>query len=113
MFSGFLDYIFNSGIIAYGPLIIMAGLVIVYEIVANEKIAKKHMFSFVLFLPYVAWASFVYVSNPFEGRYLSTHFLTILILPLLVLSFSRMLYGGGQRYNYKFISWIQLSSATH
>ena len=103
LFSGFLGYIFNSGIIAYGPLIIMAGLVIVYEIVANEKIAKKHIFSFVLFLPYVAWASFVYISNPFEGRYLSTHFLTILILPLLVLSFSRMLYGGGQRYNYKFI----------
>ena len=43
LFSGFLGYVFNSGIIANGPLIIVAGLVIVYEIVANEKIAKKHI----------------------------------------------------------------------
>lgn len=103
LFSGFLGYAFNSGIVAYGPLIIMGGLVLIYEIFTNEKIAKKHIFSFLLFLPYVAWAGFIYLTNPFEGRYLSTHFLTILILPLLVLSFARMLYGDNQEYNYKFI----------
>ncbi len=103
LFSGFLGYIFRSGIIAYGPLIIMAVLVMIYEFIGNEKIAGKHIFSFMLFLPYAAWAGFVYVSNPFEGRYLSTHFLTILILPILVLSFSRMLRGKNEFANYKFV----------
>lgn len=103
LFSGFLGYIFNSGVIAYGPLIIMGVVVVFYEVITSEKISKKYIFSFLAFLPYAAWAGFIYVSTPFENRYLSTHFLTILILPLLVLSFLRMFYGNNQLYNYKFI----------
>jgi hypothetical protein len=103
LFSGFFAYISHSGIIAYGPMIIMAALVVAYEVVGEKKIAKQHLLASLSWLPYVFLAGFTYISNPFEGRYFSTHLLTIIILPLLVLSFSRMLCGKNNYYNYEFV----------
>src|SRR5690606_41207346 len=80
LFSGFLGYVFNSGLIAYGPLIFMAVLVVVYELFAGKRLNKTSFWLSMVWLPYVAWAGFVYVSNPFEGRYLTTHMLSSIAL---------------------------------
>lgn len=103
LFSGFLGYIFNSGLVAYGPLIVMAAMVVFYEFVTSVKINRKYLLMSLVWLPYVAWAGLVYISNPLDGRFLSTHLLSILILPLLVISFFRLFYGGKNHANYNFV----------
>lgn len=103
LFSGFLGYVFNSGLIAYGPLIFMAVLVVVYELFAGKRLNKTSFWLSMVWLPYVAWAGFVYVSNPLDGRYLTTHMLSILLLPLLTLSFCRLFESEKRCANYNFI----------
>src|SRR5690554_3512823 len=103
LFSGFLGYIFNSGLIAYGPLIFMAVLVVVYELFAGKRLNETSFWLSMVWLPYVVWAGFVYVSNPLDGRYLSTHMLSILLLPLLTLSFCRLFESEKKCANYNFI----------
>lgn len=102
LFSLFLGYFFKSGIIAYGPIIILGIFVIAYEFNSINKINKSFIISSILWLPYVIWASFVYISNPFE-KYLSTYLLTIFILPLVTITYFRILYNKNKYYNYKFI----------
>lgn len=103
LFSGFLGYVFTSGVIAYGPLILMAIMVVIYELIGKEGVEKKYFFASLAWFPYVTWAGLVYVLNPHEGRYLSSHLLAILILPLLVLSFARLLSGRNSASNYDFL----------
>lgn len=90
LFSTFIGYFFNSGILAYGPLIIFVLLIIYSEILTCRPLKKDKLIVILSWLPYSFWASFVYISNPYEGKYLSTHFLSILILPIITLSYFRI-----------------------
>ena len=91
LYSVFLGYIFHSGIIAYGPLIILGALVLVNEFKSFNKLEFNNWLAIITWLPYVTWASMAYLNNPYEGKYLSTYFLSILILPLVTLSLFRLL----------------------
>lgn len=103
LFSTFLVYIFNSGVIAYGVLTLCGLMVIVNELTTKRPFKKQYVFISLAWLPYVIWASSVYVMNPFEGRYLTAHLLAILILPLITITFFRLLYSGKSYENYEFI----------
>lgn len=98
LFSVFLGYIFNSGIIAYGPLIIFSLIVILHEFIQKKPINRKHLFISLAWLPYVIWAGIIYISNPLEGRYLNTNLLSIFILPITTLVFFRF-YSSYCKYN--------------
>jgi len=90
-YSTFLGYIFQLGIVAYGPLIVLGILVVVSQFKYGNKLNFKNWLILITWLPYVMWASYAYLNNPYEGKYLSTYFLSILILPLVTLSLFRLL----------------------
>lgn len=86
LLSPFLGYFSGKGIIAYGPLIILMLLVIVLEFLSPQRIALKDWGAVLAWLPYVGLASYYYVSYPLDGRYLTTHLLAIITLPMITLS---------------------------
>ncbi|SUA56880.1 Lipid A core - O-antigen ligase and related enzymes [Oligella urethralis] len=103
LLSTFLGYLFNSGLIAYGPLILCGMMVILYEFISKKKIKKDDWLVSISWLPYVFLAAATYITNPYEGRYLTTYLLSILILPIATISFCRLFFNGNRYENYRFI----------
>jgi hypothetical protein len=81
----------------------MVLIVLIYEFVTHRKIKYNHAVLVLAWMPYSIWASFVYFINPFEGRYFSGYLLTFILLPVLVLSFVRLVFSENHDSNYKFI----------
>ncbi|MGP5069665.1 O-antigen ligase family protein [Psychrobacter faecalis] len=96
--STFLGYFFNSGIIAYGPLIFLLLCITIQEMTGLERLPVKDWVAVLIWIPYVAWAGLYYILNPFEGRYLTTHFLVIITIPFIVLSFLRL--SNNRQFDY-------------
>lgn len=90
LISTFLDYFFDSGLIAYGPLIVMMFLVFLSEILKPSTMEYKDWLAALCFIPYAIFASYFYLSNPYEGRILTTYFLTIFLIPIFVFVFLRL-----------------------
>jgi hypothetical protein len=88
--SPFLGYVFHSGVIAYGPLILLMLAVITVELIYAPYLTLKKWVAVIIWLPYVIIASYYYLKSPFDGRYLTTHFLVILTLPVVILSLIRL-----------------------
>lgn len=86
LISPFLGYFSSSGITAYSPIIIFMSLIIIIEILQPTKMATKEWGAVLIWLPYVCLASYYYISNPLDGRYLTTHLLAIITLPIVTLS---------------------------
>ena len=103
LLSTFLGYLFNSGLIAYGPLILCGAMVILYEFISKQKIKRDYWFVSISWLPYVFLAAATYIANPYEGRYLTTYLLSILILPIVTISFYRLFFNENRYENYKYI----------
>lgn len=94
LISPFLGYFFGSGIIAYGPIIISMFLVLIIENLQPTKMATKDWGAVLIWLPYVCLASYYYISNPLDGRYLTTHLLAIITLPIITLSLLQMYHNS-------------------
>lgn len=101
--SPFLGYIFSSGLLASIPIVLGAGLVVINEIICCRGVNKKHALIILFWFPYVAWASLNYLRNPFEDNYLSSYFLTILLLPVMVLASIKLFVSENSHSNYVFI----------
>lgn len=94
LISPFLGYFSSSGIIAYSPIIISMSLIIIMEILQPTKMATKEWGAVLIWLPYVCLASYYYISNPLDGRYLTTHLLAIITLPIVTLSLLQMYHNS-------------------
>lgn len=90
LISPFLGFFSGTGIIAYGPLLLLLFLIIITEVVHPSKLKIKDWITILLWVPYVIWAAYYYISSPFQGRYLTTHSLVIITLPFLTFSFLRL-----------------------
>lgn len=108
LYSGFLSYVFNSGVVAYGLIILMAIIILINECSRQGKIKRQHLFCTLMWMPYVLWAGLAYISKPLHGEYLSAHFLAILILPILSLSCLRLFLSPNSEQNYHWIYRILL-----
>lgn len=99
LISPFLGYFSGSGIIAYGPIILFALLILVAEALRPTTMSLKNWGAVIIWLPYVCLASYYYISYPLEGRFLTTHLLAIITLPLITLSILS-LQNYSLRFNY-------------
>ena len=61
LISTFLDYFFDSGLIAYGPLIVMMFLVFLSEILKPSTMEYKDWLAALCFIPYAIFASYFYI----------------------------------------------------
>lgn len=108
LIAPFLGYFFKSGVVAYGPLIVMMFVVLLSEVLKPSVMKYKDWFSTFYFIPYTICAAYFYLINPYEGNILTTYFLTIFLIPLFVfvcLKLSR--YNNGEQFNeliYRYIS---------
>lgn len=107
--STFLGYVFNSGAIAYSPIIISLFLILLTEIRQKTFFLAEDWISVLLFSFYSIVAGFYYVISPYSGKFLTTHFLIILMLPFLVLSLVRLGYYTPSFDSVKFRSKLILS----
>jgi len=80
------------GAIAYGPIIIMMFIVFVIEVRMKTKLKATDWVCVLLFFNYTIISTLYYVLKPFNGKFLTTHFLVILVLPFLILSIIRLYY---------------------
>ena len=103
LLSTFLGYLFNSGVIASGPLIFFGMMVVIYEFISKKKTKREYLVVSISWLPYVLLAAATYISNPYEGRYLTTYLLSILIIPITTISFFRLFFNENRYENYKYI----------
>lgn len=83
--SPFLHFFFQSGVIAYGPAFFFASLVLSFSIFNKLTLSYKDWGAIFIWLPYVLIAGMAYVSHPYEGQYISSYMVTILILPIVLL----------------------------
>lgn len=108
LIAPFLGYFFNSGLIAYGPLIVMMFVVILTEVIKPSVMKYKDWFSIFYFIPYTICAAYFYIIKPYEGNLLTTYFLTIFLIPLFVFIFLKLSrYNNKKEFNeliYKYIS---------
>lgn len=107
LIAPFLGYFFKSGLVAYGPLIIMMFVVFLSEILKPSVMKYKDWFAVFYFIPYTICAAYFYIINPYEGNLLTTYFLTIFLIPLFVfvcLKLSRYNNGDFNDLVYRYIS---------
>lgn len=90
LISTFLIYFTKVGFIAYGPVIILMILVVFLELYSNISLKKKNWLDIILWLPYVIFASIYYILNPYNGNYITAHFVAILSLPIITLSIIKL-----------------------
>lgn len=107
--SPVLGYFSNSGIIAYGPIILLLFFISLLELIYSSSMKRKDWIAIFVWMPYVTWAGLYYISNPYEGRYLTTHLLVIIGLPFFVLSFLKLRNSTSINYT-KFIYKIIIFS---
>jgi hypothetical protein len=100
MISPFLEYFSRTGIIAYGPVILLMISVIAIELTALESMRMRDWLAVLVLLPYTVLASYYYISNPLDGRYFTNYLLTIITLPFIVLSILRLAFYS-VRFDYK------------
>lgn len=93
--SGFLSYFTNTGLIAYGPLIILMIGVVVTEVASTAPLSVRDKRTILSILPYVFLATFYHLVNPYEQRYLNPHLLIVIVLPFIVLCLIRLRYYSG------------------
>lgn len=91
--STFIGYFIGSGIVAYGPIILCMFLILLLEIIQPRPMKISDWGASFIWIPYVALAGIYYVSNPLDGRYLTTNLLAIISLPILVIALSRLRYN--------------------
>lgn len=89
LYSSFIGYVFNSGLIAYSPILVFGFLVLYNEFNNSNKINFYSFLAFYSWFFYVFASSVSYFSNPYGGSYASTHLLSIWMLPVLSLAFIR------------------------
>lgn len=110
LISPFLGYFFNSGLIAYGPLIVMMFVVVLSEVLKPSVMKYKDWLSVFYFIPYTICAAYFYLINPYESNILTTYFLTIFLIPLFVFVFLKLSrYNREAQFNdliYKYISFF-------
>lgn len=107
LIAPFLGYFFKSGLVAYGPLIVMMFVVFLSEILKPSVMKYKDWFAVFYFIPYTICAAYFYIINPYEGNLLTTYFLTIFLIPLFVfvcLKLSRYNNGDFNDLVYRYIS---------
>lgn len=88
--SGFLVYFTGNSLIAYGPTIIFMLLIVFFEVYLRKGISHNSQLAVISWFPFVFLASFYYLLNPYEGKYITANFLIILSLPIMVLSTIRL-----------------------
>lgn len=88
--SGFLIYFTKNSIISYSPIIIFMLLIFFFELCLRKKLDSSNLGAVLVWIPFVLLASFYYILNPYEGKYITANFLIILALPLISLTIIRM-----------------------
>src|SRR5690554_1959680 len=84
--SPLLAYVVNSGVVAYGPVVVTFFLTLCYLTIDRDKFQIEDWLATLLFMPYVFVATFIYIQTPFQGKVFSPHLLTIIMLPFVVMS---------------------------
>ncbi|GEM_PF-2063798 len=91
LFSSFLGYAFGSGVVAYGPVIVLVFIVIATELAFRSRgVKREDLVAIFVWLPYVFIAALYYAAKPLDGKLLSTHLFVLINIPLLILAFSRI-----------------------
>lgn len=85
--SPFLAYLFNNGLLAYGPMLAVAILILCFEAVEPTLLSYKEWFSILAFVPYTLIAELYYILHPYEGKILSEYSITFIFLPFFVYIF--------------------------
>jgi len=70
----------------------MMFIVFVIEVRMKTKLKATDWVCVLLFFNYTIISTLYYVLKPFNGKFLTTHFLVILVLPFLILSIIRLYY---------------------
>lgn len=86
LISPFLGYFFSSGLIAYGPILILISTIIFFEIISPTKLEYKEFLYIFSFLPFCILALIYYFMNPLGGEILTTHFLNFISIPFFIFS---------------------------
>lgn len=102
VFSPFLAYFSIRGIFIYGVLIFISSLIVFSEAIKPSFMLYRDWISVFSFMPYTLLASYYYLNNPYDGKILSTYFLTILFIPFFVFIFLRLskYYPSEEFYNF-------------
>lgn len=90
LFSTFLGYFSGSGLVTYSPLILLMISIIIIELGYMEPMKSKDWLAIFIWFPYLVWAGYYYILNPYEDNYLTTYLLIIITLPFVILSFIRL-----------------------
>lgn len=110
VFTTFLGYIFTSGIIAYGPILLLIFSNVLFYILKPVNIKKGDWFAIFVFIPYVIIAMYNYLISPYDGRYLTTHSIVIVSLVFIVYSLLRLRYYEDEfpydLFLYKLVSYF-------
>lgn len=85
--SPFLAYLFNNGLLAYGPMLAVAILILCFEMIEPTLLTYKEWLSILAFLPYTLIAELYYILNPYEGKIISAYSITFIFLPFFVYIF--------------------------
>lgn len=92
--STYIGYALNSGVFAYGLIILTMLLIVMFEFSgrSNSKFTKWDWFLILITLCYISVASISYLSSPLGGRYFTTHLIILLILPALIFVFIKLFF---------------------
>ena len=90
VFSPFLAYFSRNGILTYGLLIAISSLVVLSEILKPSFMLYRDWLSVFSLMPFTLLASYYYLLSPYDGKILTTYFLTILLIPIFVFIFLRL-----------------------
>lgn len=90
LLSTFLIYFTKVGFITYGPVIILMASVVFLEFFNNISLNQRSWIDIIIWLPYVAFASLYYILNPYNGNYITAHFVNIIALPVITLSIIKL-----------------------
>lgn len=100
--STFLVYFFKSGAVAYS-FFILFGFFVFFKDLSYLFYKKSKELIFLLFVPYVIYALFVYIDNPYNGKYFSSYLLNIIFLPIMVSCCFRFFCCENKKNNFLFL----------
>lgn len=92
VFSSFVGYLINTGIVAYGPILFLCFSIAVGYFFKPIKMAQSNWVAVLSFIPYVTLAGLYYLLAPLDGRYITTQSLVIISIPFIVFSIIRLSY---------------------
>ena len=95
--SSFLAYFSNSGLLAYGPMLVVAIFILFFEVVEPSLLTYKEWLVILAFLPYTLISEYYYFLNPYEGKLLTEYSITFVFIPFFIYVFlvlRRKCYGN-------------------